>query len=58
MPKDAGTRRDAVILRLTGPVPEGAQLWYGWGFDPFCNLTDSLDMAVPVFGPIPLDTVR
>ena len=25
--------------------------------DPYCNLTDGADMAVPVFGPIALDEV-
>ncbi len=25
--------------------------------DPYCNLTDGMDMAVPVFGPIPLDDI-
>ena len=53
-----GPSREAVILKLTGKVPPGAFLWYGWGRDPYCNLTDALDMAVPVFGPIPLDGVR
>ena len=47
-----GKARDSVILKLTGPVPAGASLWYGHGLDPLCNLTDGLDMAVPVFGPI------
>jgi type 1 glutamine amidotransferase len=32
-------------------------LWYGYGLDPLCNLTDGLDMAVPVFGPIGLDEI-
>ena len=50
-----GQARDTVILKLTGPCPRRAFLWYGYGFDPYCNLTDALDMAVPVFGPIPLD---
>ena len=49
-----GKARDTVILKLTGPVPAGASLWYGYGLDPQCNLTDGLDMAVPVFGPIDL----
>ena len=49
--------RESVILKLTGAVPPGASLWYGHGFDPYCNLTDAADMAVPVFGPIPLDSV-
>jgi type 1 glutamine amidotransferase len=52
-----GKARDTVILKLSGPFPEKASLWYGYGLDPFCNLTDSLDMAVPVFGPIALDEV-
>ena len=50
-----GKARDTVILKLTAPVPSGAVLWYGHGLDPQCNLTDGLDMAVPVFGPIDLD---
>jgi sialate O-acetylesterase len=54
---EAGVRkaRDTVILKLAGPIPEKAALWYGYGTDPYCNLTDGLDMAVPVFGPITLD---
>jgi sialate O-acetylesterase len=27
-------------------------LWYGFGIDPYCNLNDEADMAVPVFGPV------
>jgi sialate O-acetylesterase len=50
-----GKSPDTVVLKLTRPVPEKAFLWYGHGFDPYCNLTDSLDMAVPVFGPIPIE---
>lgn len=50
-----GRSRDTVILKLAGAIPAGAQLWYGYGLDPYCNLTDSMDMAVPVFGPISLD---
>ena len=46
---------DAVILDLIGEAPEGASLWYGHGLDPYCNLVDGLDMAVPAFGPVPLD---
>lgn len=53
-----GNARDTVILKLVRPVPEKAFLWYGHGFDPYCNLVDARDMAVPVFGPIPLDDVR
>ena len=53
-----GKARDTVVLKLTGPVPAKASLWYGYGMDPYCNLTDGLDMAVPVFGPIALDERR
>jgi sialate O-acetylesterase len=53
-----GPSRDTVVLKLTGALPKGANLWYGHGFDPYCNLADALDMAVPVFGPIPLDEVE
>jgi sialate O-acetylesterase len=53
-----GPSKDAVILKLTGNIPEGASLWYGWGRDPYCNLVDALDMAVPVFGPIGLDATK
>ena len=53
-----GPERDTVILRLAGEIPRGAQLWYGYGLNPHCNLTDGLDMAVPAFGPIALDGVK
>lgn len=53
-----GNGKDSVILKLAGPIPPKSSLWYGHGLAPFCNLTDSADMAVPVFGPIPLDDVK
>ncbi len=43
--------RDVVYLWLT-KMPEQAFLWYGRGFDPYCNIVDEANMAVPVFGPI------
>ncbi len=49
-------RRDTVILQLAGPVPPEAELWYGYGFNPDCNLADGLDMAAPAFGPVPLES--
>jgi sialate O-acetylesterase len=52
-----GKARDTVILKLAGAIPPKAALWFGHGLDPYCNLTDGLDMAVPVFGPIALDEV-
>ena len=55
-----GKARDTVVLKLNGPLPDKEKtfLWYGYGFDPYCNLVDALDMAVPVFGPIPLDDLN
>jgi sialate O-acetylesterase len=54
-----GPSRDAVVLKLIGDkIPEGSSLWYGWGRDPYCNLVDALDMAVPAFGPIALDGIK
>jgi sialate O-acetylesterase len=49
---------DTVVLKLIGAVPPGSRLWYGCGLDPYCNLTDALDMAVPAFGPVVLDEVE
>ncbi len=44
---------NAVILWIT-KMPEKAFLWYGRGFDPYCNIVDEANMAMPVFGPIPI----
>ena len=52
-----GKARDTVVLKISGPIPPKASLWYGYGLDPYCNLVDGSDMAVPVFGPIALDDV-
>jgi len=49
------TSGDTVVLDLTSELPEGARLWYGYGLNPVCDLVDGLGMAVPAFGPIPLD---
>jgi sialate O-acetylesterase len=53
-----GNARDTVMLKLDKPLPENVHLWYGYGFDTFCNLTDGLDMAVPGFGPISLEELK
>jgi sialate O-acetylesterase len=44
----------AVLLYIQGKIPEGAALHYGRGKDPVCNVRDAADMALPVFGPLPL----
>lgn len=47
-------RPSEVLLHLTETPPKDVHLWYGFGLDPCSNLADTSDMAVPVFGPIPL----
>jgi len=44
-----------VRLHVGGKMAEGSKLWYGWGRNPYCNVTDSADMAVPVFGPMTIE---
>jgi sialate O-acetylesterase len=41
-----------IYLHLSGRLPEGATIRYGFGKDPYCNVTDSKDMGMPVFGPM------
>lgn len=45
---------DVVELHLAQPLPEGAQLWYGRGLDPYVNITDQRDMGMLAFGPAPI----
>jgi sialate O-acetylesterase len=47
--------RHAVVLSLSG-VPRTPEdgIWYGFGANPYCDLVDEEDNAVPSFGPIPL----
>lgn len=44
--------RNEVRLSLTGPLEDGMWLSYGYGSDPVCNITDSRDFSLPVFGPV------
>jgi sialate O-acetylesterase len=48
------TRPSDVLIHLIERPPRGSHLWYGFGHDPYCNLTDQRDISIPVFGPIPL----
>jgi hypothetical protein len=41
-------------LRLREALPQGAQLWYGRGLDPYVNITDDQDMGTLAFGPLPI----
>ncbi|GCE12870.1 sialate O-acetylesterase [Tengunoibacter tsumagoiensis] len=46
---------NTVLLHLgTNTLPEDSVLWYGWGMDPYCNITDAADTAIPVVGPLSL----
>ncbi len=41
---------NAVLLYIQGDLQtESVRLWYGRGKNPYCNLLDEADMAVPVF---------
>lgn len=44
---------DVVLELAVGPdeVPDGAQLFYGYGTNPYCNLRDRAGFAAPAFGP-------
>ena len=45
---------DSVILWHYPCLTQPASLYYGPGLDPYCNLVDEKDMAVPAFGPVEL----
>ncbi len=47
-----------ILLHLTETCPQNATLWYGFGIDPYCNVVDEADMAVPVFGPIAIQRIQ
>ena len=44
-----------IILRTSIPVGTlvNESVHYGYGVDPYCNITDEADRALPVFGPLP-----
>ncbi|MBI3207631.1 MAG: sialate O-acetylesterase, partial [Candidatus Solibacter usitatus] len=45
----------SVVLHIGGKMPDGAVLRYGAGRNPYCNVRDSADMALPVFGPMTVE---
>jgi sialate O-acetylesterase len=53
------TRLDgaSVMLHLMEPIPSGSMVQYGRGRAPICNITDEADLAMPVFGPMPISTM-
>lgn len=52
--------KNSAIIRTSDPVAdaENSSLHYGYGLLPFCNITDSADRSLPVFGPHPLGVLR
>ena len=50
-PAEAST----VLLYVQGTLPQNAAVWYGYGKDPYCNVRDAEDMAVPAFGPVRIE---
>jgi hypothetical protein len=51
--------KDKAILHLgcTVDMVDG-NLFYGHGYDPYCNITDEAGRAVPAFGPLPMRAAR
>jgi sialate O-acetylesterase len=47
-------RPSSIVLLFQNYLPEGAQLWYGRGLDPYCNVTDEENMGLPAMGPMPI----
>lgn len=43
---------NTVVLHTQGKLPEDAQLWYGYGKDPYCNLRDERGFGVLATGPV------
>ena len=44
---------DTAVLKVA-TASDVDQLYYGYGLNPYCNITDAADRAVPVMGPIPV----
>jgi sialate O-acetylesterase len=52
---DAKTGDVLLGVRLPKPLTGPLQLWYGRGLNPVCNLLDGRGMALPFFGPVPIE---
>ncbi len=51
------TRLRGNVVRIEAAMRDndsGLKLMYGAGLYPHCNITDDRDMAIPVFGPVPI----
>ncbi|MDQ2798733.1 MAG: sialate O-acetylesterase [Armatimonadota bacterium] len=44
------------LVKITEPARlPGLSLWYGYGFLPYCNITDATGASIPAFGPVRVD---
>ena len=48
---------NVIDLETYGDIPPGSMLRYGIGRNPYCNVRDTLDMGLPVFGPLPIENL-
>ncbi len=46
---------DAVLKLNDDPSPAGLHLWYGYGLNPYCNITDTSGASIPAFGPVTVE---
>ena len=44
-----------VLLRHEQDSLDGLSLWYGYGLNPYCNITDTSGASIPAFGPVQPD---
>ncbi len=47
-----------ILTRLTLQEAANATLYYGYGCNPVCNITDEADRSIPAFGPVPLSATK
>lgn len=43
---------NAILNMNEGPSPAGLDLYYGYGLNPYCNITDTTGASLPAFGPV------
>ncbi len=47
-------RKARIRTGLTSEALAGAMLYYGYGTDPYCNITDAAGRSLPALGPVPM----
>lgn len=51
--------KDRAIIRVQFPTPpQFPAIHYGYGLAPYCNITDSADRSLPVFGPLSIRSME